>query len=157
MKRIFVLCAIAAAAVGVSAAQGAVVTNEKDVTFSISQFVPCANGGAGETISGDVQLHVLITSTMTGNHISGKAHFQPQGGTLVGETTGDVYRATGVTQATFSESLVNGQFSETFVNNFRLIGPGPGNNLIDHLVAHITINANGDTTVEFETGTVDCK
>lgn len=157
MKRIFVLCAIVAGLVGVSAAQAAIVSNEKDVTFSLSLFVPCANGGAGETISGDVQLHVLITSTVNGNRISGKFHFQPQGGGVVGETTGDFYHATGVTQGTFSGSLVNGQYSESFVNNFRLIGPGPGNNFLEHDMFHITINANGDTTVEFETESIDCR
>ncbi len=156
MKRIVALCAISALVVGVSAAQAAVDTNEV-VTESFSQLVPCANGGIGETISGDVQLHVLITSTVNRNRASGKFHFQPQGSTLVGETTGDVYRATGVTQGSFSGSLANGQYSETFVNNFRMIGPGPGNNYLVHETFHITINANGDVTVERERISVECK
>ena len=156
MKRIVALCAISALVLGVSAAQAAVETNEI-VTESFSLPVPCANGGIGETISGDVQLHVLITSTVNGTKVSGKFHFQPQGSTLVGETTGDVYRATGVTQGTFSESLKNGQFTETFVNNFRMIGPGPGNNILVHETFHITISANGDVTVERESITDECK
>ena len=156
MKRILVLCAISALVVGVSAAQAAVETNEV-VTESFSQLVPCANGGIGETISGDVQLHVLITSTINRNRASGKFHFQPQGSTLVGETTGDVYRATGVTQGSFSGSLTNGQYSETFVNNFRMIGPGPGNNYLVHETFHVTITANGDVTVERERISVECK
>ena len=156
MKRIVALCAVTALVVGVSAAQAAVETNEV-ITEPFSESVPCANGGVGETISGDVQLHVLFTSTVNGNKVSGKFHFQPQGSTLVGETTGDVYRATGVTQGSFNGSLTNGHYTETFVNNFRMIGPGPGNNLLIHETFHITINANGDVTVERESLSDECK
>jgi hypothetical protein len=156
MKRILTLCAIAAAVVGVTAAQAEVTTNETQ-TIPFSVLVPCANGGAGEIISGDLELHILFTSTVNGNNVSGKFHFQPQGGSLVGETTGDTYRATGVTQGTFKGSLQNGQYTETFVNNFRMIGPGPGNNSLVHENFHITINANGDTTVTHDNFSFDCK
>jgi hypothetical protein len=155
MKRIGALCAVAAMVVGVSAAQAAVETNEI-ITESFSLPVPCANGGLGETISGDVQLHVLMTSTVNGNTVSGKFHFQPQGSTLVGETTGDLYRATGVTQGTFRGSLTNGQYTETFVNNFRMIGPGPENNILVHETFHVTLNANGDVTVERDRISDEC-
>jgi hypothetical protein len=134
-----------------------VTTNER---FPIAPFlvdVPCANGGAGETLDLQGNLHVLLTSTVNGNNVSGKFHFQPQGVSGTGLVTGDTYRATGVTQGTFKGSLQNGQFTETLVNNFRMIGPGPGNNLLVHDVFHITINANGDVTVEHELLRVDCK
>jgi hypothetical protein len=158
MKRFVALCAFAAAIVGVSAAQAAVESNET-ITESISgEMIPCANGGVGELVSGDILLHVLFTSTVNRNTMSGKFHFQPtQGSTLVGETTGDVYRATGVTQGTFSGPMTNGRYTETFVNNFRIIGPGPGNNFLVHEVFHVTINANGETTIERESLSVDCK
>ena len=156
MRRILGLCAIGAAIVGVSAAQAAVETNET-FTESISEFVPCLNGGAGETLSGDLRLHGLVTSTVNGNRVSGKFHFQPQGGGLVGETTGILYHATGVTQGTFSGSIVNGQYSESFVNNFRMIGSGPGNKYLEHEVFHITINARGETTVELDHLSIECK
>jgi len=120
-------------------------------------FIPCANGGAGEVVSGTIQLHTLITSTVNGNKVSGKTHFQPQGGSLVGETTGDAYRPTGVTQETFNGSLQNGLYTQTFINNFRIIGPGPGNNFLVHESSHLTINANGVTTVTHDNVSEDCK
>ena len=156
MKRILMLCAIACAVVGVTTAQAAVTTNETQ-TIPVSVFVPCANSGAGEVISGDLRLHSLTTLTVNGNNVSGKFHFQPQGGSLVGETTGDTYRATGVTQGHFKGSFQNGQYTETFVNNFRIIGPGPGNNYLVHETFHITINANGDVTVDHDNFSVECK
>jgi len=156
MKRILTLCAVGALVAGVSVAQAAVTTNDTQ-TIPFSVFIPCANGGAGEVVSGDLPLHTLITSTVNGNKVSGKTHFQPQGGSLVGETTGDSYRPTGVTQDTFNGSLQNGLFTQTFINNFRIIGPGPGNNFLVHESFHVTINANGDTAVTHDNVSEDCK
>ena len=156
MKRILVLCAIAAAVVGVTAAQAAVTVNDKQ-TIPFAVFVPCANGGAGELVSGTIDLHTLITFTINGNNVSGKTHFQPQGGDLTGSVTGDKYQGTGVTQDHFKGSLQNGQFTTTFVNNFRFIGQGPGNNAVFHENAHVTINANGDVTVIHDNISADCK
>jgi hypothetical protein len=156
MKRILALCAIAAMLVGVTAAYAAVTTNDKQ-TIAFSVFVPCANGGAGESVDGTITLHTLLTSTVNGNNVSGKFHFQPQGGDLVGSVTGDKYRPTGVTQDHFKGSLQNGQYTETFVNNFRIIGQGPGNNFLVHEVFHITINANGDVTVEHDKISEECR
>ena len=155
MKRILALCAIAAAVVGVTVASAAVTTNDKQ-TIAFSVFVPCANG-AGESVDGTITLHTLITSTINGNNVSGKFHFQPQGGDLVGSVTGDTYQPTGVTQGHFKGSLQNGQFTETDINNFRIIGQGPGNNFLVHQVFHITFNANGDVTVVHDKVSVDCK
>ena len=156
MKRVIALCAIAAMLVGATATYAAVTTNDKQ-TIAFSVFVPCANGGAGESVDGTIDLHTLVTATVNGNNVSGKFHFQPQGGDLVGAVTGDKYRPTGVTQGHFKGSLQNFQYTETFVNNFRIIGQGPGNNFLVHEVFHITINANGDVTVVHDSVSVDCK
>lgn len=157
MKRILAACAIAVAVVCVPAAQAKIVTNETDVLTDAGSFVPCAAGGAGEAVSGAIRLHVLLTATVNGNNVSGTSHYQPQGGSFVGETTGDTYRATGVTKDTFKGSLRNGQFTETSVNNYRIIGPGSGNNWLIHEVTHETINANGDIAVFFDHSSVDCR
>jgi hypothetical protein len=156
MNRILTLCAIGAIVAGVSVAQAAVTINDTR-TFEFAEFVPCANAGAGEVISGELRLHTLITSTFNGNKISGKYHFQPQGSSLVGAITGDAYQPRGVTQGTFNGSSQNGLYTLTDINNFRLIGPGPGNNLLIHENFHITISANGDMTVTHDNLSIDCK
>jgi hypothetical protein len=158
MRRI--LAPLALAIVGMvasaTAANAEVGTNDTQ-TVTLSAFVPCADGGAGEVITGDVRLHIQLTSTVNGNSVSGHAHFQPQGGTLVGQATGDTYRATGETQESFKSSLQNGQSTFTLVNNFRLIGQGPAKNLLVHETIHVTVNANGDTTVSQDKLSIDCK
>ena len=131
---------------------------ENDTTeINLSVFVPCAAGGAGETVDLTGPLHTLITFTISGNNVSGFFHFQPQSISGTGETTGARYQATGVTQESFKNSLQNGQVNETFVNNFRIIGQGPGNNFLVHETLHFTINANGAVTVSHDNFSADCK
>jgi hypothetical protein len=138
-----------------SAVGAEVVTNERIDFTGFTVFVPCANGGAGELVTFEGPLHVLIAVTLDkagGFHL--KEHSQPQGLTGVGADTGDKYQGTGVTQDTF-----NGKVGETFtfVNNFRMIGQGPGNNFLVHETLHATVNANGVATVVHDNLSVECR
>ena len=156
MKRILVLLAIAAVgtAASVTAAQSAVVSNET-VSYAYSGFVPCANGGAGELLTGRIDVHNLITSTVNGNVDSWQFQFQPQG-SLVGTITGDTYQLTGVTRGTYNEGLQSGESTLTYVNSYQLIGPGPGNNLLVREIAHLTIDGD-DVVVQHDDFSIECK
>src|SRR5262245_3868758 len=117
--------------------------------------VPCANGGAGELVALSGDLHVLINMNVSNSgNVHAKVHFQPQGVSGVGVTTGDKYQGTGVTQDEFNIAV---GVEETAVNNFRIIGKGPGNNSVFHSLFHITVNANGDVTAFVTNISVDCK
>jgi hypothetical protein len=130
-------------------------TDNQKVPIDFFAFIPCADGGAGEVVDFSGTLHVLLHVTINGTNVVIKQHFQPQGLKGVGETTGDVYNATGVTQDITRSGTVG--FTETFVNNFKLIGPGPDNNLLVHENFHVTVNANGTLTVLRDHVTVTCK
>jgi hypothetical protein len=158
MKKNIITMMCLLAAVGLFAVQANAAKQVNDVTdIDLPVFIPCAAGGAGELVDLSGPLHTLITFTINGNNVSGKTHFQPQGISGTGETTGDKYQATGVTQESFTGSFQNGQFSDTFVNNFRIIGQGPGNNFLVHETFHITVNANGTLTVFHDNFSADCK
>jgi hypothetical protein len=135
----------------------AAVTTNVIVPLSLDVFIPCAADGAGEMVHLEGDLHVLITFNINGNNVNGQSHFQPQGVSGTGLTTGDRYQATGITRDDFKGSLQNNQYKATFVNNFRIIGQGPGNNFLAHATTHIAINANGDVTAEVENVTDDCQ
>jgi hypothetical protein len=156
MKRILVLLAIATVCVAASAsaAQAEVITNDR-ASIGFAGFVPCANGGAGENLSGSLEVHNLVASTVNGNNTSWQFLFQPQGGSMVGAITRDRYRVTGVTHGTYHESLDSDHYTLTYVNRFQLIGPGSGNNLHVRENAHVTINGN-DVVVEHDNLTIDC-
>jgi hypothetical protein len=155
IKRALVLLTLATAGMvaGVTAAQAEVTTNEQ-VALHFAGYVPCANGGAGEILSGTIDVHNLITSTANANHVSDQFQFQPHG-SMIGTISGDTYRVTGVTRGTSTENLQNGQYTLTYVNTFQLIGPGPSNNLLVHEIAHITRNGD-DVIVQHDNLSIDC-
>jgi hypothetical protein len=154
--RLVTMCIAALFVFLVAPASADVVVNDK-TDISLTVFIPCAAGGAGEVVDLSGPLHTLISFTINGNNVSGKFHFQPQGISGTGETTGDKYQGTGVTQLSFKSSLQSGQANFTFVNNFRIIGQGSGNNFLVHETLHFTINANGAVTVFHDNFSVDCK
>jgi hypothetical protein len=139
-------------AVPVSAA-----TTSESFPFVQLEEVPCANGGAGETVSIEGTLHVVVrltTDKAGGVHTT--LHFQPQGVKGTGLTTGDIYRGGGVTRWTTNTNSDSLPLTETHINNFRLIGPGPGNNVQVHMNTHVTINANGVITAEVDNSSAIC-
>ena len=154
-KTTIIICAVAALVVSIMPAKAAITVNES-IPFFLSVFVPCAAGGAGETVDLSGNLHVLITETINGNNVSGFIHDQPQGVTGTGETTGLMYSGTGVTSTSFKTSLQNGQANTTFINRFNVIGQGPGNNFTVHETAHSTFNADGTVTVNFDNFGIEC-
>jgi hypothetical protein len=136
-------------------AKATTFTDNVRVPTEIFVFVPCARGGAGEFVQLSGTLHILFVTTIDdkgGFH--SKFHFQPQGISGTGLITGDKYQATGVTQGTFNGKV---GFEETFVNNFKIIGQGPGNNFLIHENFHITVNANGEVTALVDNFKVKCK
>jgi len=133
------------------------------VTFTSSQsfpidlvvFVPCAAGGAGEVVELTGNLHDLFSVTFDsrgGVHVTTLDN--PQGVTGYGMTTGAKYQATGETRDGFN-SVVG--YEETYVNNFKIIGQGLGNNFLVHDNFHITVNADGTVTAFHDNFSVVCK
>ena len=132
-------------------------------TFTVSQsfpidivvFIPCAAGGAGELVELTGNLHDLFTVTFDGRggfHLS--VLDNPQGISGTGFTTGAKYQGTGETRFHFNGTV---GFEETFVNNFKIIGQGSGNNFLVHENFHITVNANGTVTSFHDNFSVECK
>jgi hypothetical protein len=74
-----------------------------------------------------------------------------------GLSTGNTYRLVNPLAVTFSGSLINGQFSASFVGQFLITSQGPGNNLVSPVVGHVTVNANGDVTIELEKFGDECR
>ena len=126
------------------------------IPIELLVFVPCAAGGVGEVIDVSGPLHVLQTLTISNSgNVSDLFHFQPQGISGVGLSTGDKYQATGITQ--FKDHFNGLPFSSSFINNFYMIGQGPGNNFKVHETFHFTVNANGDLTAFVDNFFVTCK
>lgn len=149
------LILIASMSVSPVLAQATTFTDNVKVPIDIFVFVPCAAGGAGEFVVLSGTLHMLFRTTIDSRGgFHSKFHFQPQGVSGTGLTTGAKYQATGVTQGTDNGKV---GFVSTFVNNFRVIGQGPGNNFMIHENFHITVNANGEVTAFVDNFRVTCR
>ena len=153
MRRLLALIGlvILASFVGATAASAEVDSNAS-VPIQLAVLVPCT----GDVVQLSGELHVLTALTSNGNHISGINHFQPQHVAGSDLSTGAKYVGTGDTKTTFSDSLVNGQALETFVNNFRLIGQGSAPNYVVHENVHLTVNANGIVTASVDNFSISC-
>jgi hypothetical protein len=119
-------------------------------------FVSCANGGAGEDVHFTGYSHEVFHVTL---HPSGEyqmtAHFNLQGAKGTGLTTGDTYQVI----HNGNQVVHIGKVGDTFIEvlNFRIIGPGPGNNYLSHMNFYVTVNANGEVTTQVENIKVTCK
>ena len=142
-------------AAGVAFSQALAITTNDFVPFAQATLVPCANGGAGEVVLVEGVLHVQNHLTFNNNRLSLKIHFQPQGAVGTGTITGDKYQATGVTQEEDSTGII-GASKFSFINNFRIIGAGPDNNLQVHQLIEITIDANNIIRTNVINTTIDC-
>jgi hypothetical protein len=132
-------------------------TVSTETPFSDSGPVPCANGGAGEPVDLSGSLHELFHVTVDDSgavHVT--SHDNPQGINGVGETTGAKYQATGVTEDHENQGSGGLPFTFTYVNNFRVIGQGPGNNFLFHENMHVTINADGTVTASTDNARFTC-
>ena len=147
MRRLVMLATLGLAVLAAAAAPaGAAVEDNESIPFNdFEVFIPCANGGAGDTVTLDGRLHILITFTINNNRFSGTDHFQPQNlrGT---DTEGHVYHGVGITRDSFAGSLVNGQFTTTSVNNFYIVGTAGAPSYRVHETFHLTFNAKGNVT-----------
>jgi hypothetical protein len=131
-------------------------TDNVAVPVDIVTFVSCADQGQGELVFLSGNLHILfhLTISSSGN-VAFKDHFQPQGVSGSGLSTGDPYHGTGVTQDKNHFGQVGQAIS--FIDNFRIIGQGNGNNFTLHENFHVTVNANGTLTTFVDNISADCK
>ena len=152
-----VIVVMLAALLGPTAASAAAdsFTVSSSFPIDILVFVPCAAGGAGEAVELTGNLHDLFHVTFTpsgGFRLS--VVDNPQGISGFGFSTGAKYQGTGITRDNFGGRI---GFEETFINNFRIIGQGAGNNFLVHENFHITVNANGTITSFYDNFSVECK
>lgn len=129
------------------------ITNQT-VPFSSLQFVPCANGGAGENVLLQGTLHLVSRFTVAeSGQASATVHENLQGVSGTGQITGDKYQ--GTDSNTLRATLgVGTTFTQT--SSFQVVGPGPDNNFTAHLTSHFTVNANGEITSDHFISSVEC-
>jgi hypothetical protein len=152
LRRLIILLAVVASGLLAATSASATAVTER-LPFD---FVLAPEEGCGEAIhlSGTLLTEFSFTETSNGNVEIG-FHFNPQGITGVGLTSGATYHATGETLGT-TTIRANGGISDTFVNNFKIIGEGRAPNFLETDVIHLTVNAQGEVTASVEQSMIRC-
>ena len=138
----------------------AAVVSSTQLTLPLKRtlFISCANGGLGEdvTIEGELEIRTHSTEDKNGGvHLT--THVRPTGVVGVGDVSGLKYRGTGGTFEGEGSAADGFPAIYSFVNNFRIIGQGPGNNLLLHMTVHQTMNAGGDLTADVDLSHRECR
>jgi hypothetical protein len=152
LRRLIIVLAVVATGLLAVTSASAEATTEK-IPFD-TVLAPEEACGEAIHLSGTLLAQFTFTDTPSGNVEIG-FHFNPQGITGVGLTSGATYHATGETLGTTTINAKGG-ISDTFVNNFKIIGAGTAQNFLETDVIHLTVNANGDVTTTVEKSTIRC-
>lgn len=129
-----------------------------NATFKFTDSFPFSffNDCTGDTVSGvvDVKSTVHISFDASGGfHVQFHDVFN---GRAVGQPSGTQYVGPQTDHDGFNVNS-GGAAEETFTLNFRFLSRGSADNILTHLLFHITINPNGVVTSETATITSACK
>jgi hypothetical protein len=152
LRRLIILLVVVASGLLAATSASATAVTEK-IPFD---FVLAPEEACGEAIhlSGTLLAEFSFTESSGGNVTIG-FHFNPQGITGVGLTSGATYHATGETLGTTTVRATGG-ISDTFVNNFKIIGEGSAPNFLETEIVHLTVNAKGVVTASVEKSMLRC-
>jgi hypothetical protein len=152
LRRLIILLAVVASGLlAVTSASASAVTEKIPFDVVLAPEEAC---GEAIHLSGTLLAQFSFTETSGGNVEMG-FHFNPQGITGVGLTSGATYHATGVTRGT-TTIRAKGGISDTFVNSFKIIGEGSAPNFLQTDVIHLTVNAKGEVTASVEQSIIRC-
>lgn len=136
---------------------GAPAIHTKDVVVEdFDIVVPAAEGCSGEDVHIFGTLDIIVqTTTDSRGGLHAAFHLTPHL-TGVGVSTGLEYIPVGPTQFV---ALVDGTAPSVTagVNIVNLISPGASDNLVITETLHVTVNANGTTTVDFDNVRAACR
>jgi hypothetical protein len=152
---VVIMAAIAGLVATAAPSNAAVVLNDIRVPVSDTLFVPCANGGVGENVNITAESHILVSATLNGNNVSVGLHWNFDG-TGAGADTGATYQFSNVANLRESGNLQNGRFTASLSQDIKVTGQGSAPNFTLSVVSHIQVNADGTTTVLFETVKAVC-
>jgi hypothetical protein len=121
-------------------AQATATTTNQDFPLETTLDNPCT----GEPILFTGQVHLMIHATATpSGHFETTVHSNLQDVSGTGTESGAAFHFQAASTTT---AQVEPGVETTIMINFRIIGPGAGNNFLLHNLTHLTVNANGEAT-----------
>lgn len=134
------------------ASQASQITERFTDPIVLNIINPCT--GEAVTLTGETT--VTLRTTFDAN---GGAHFSytfvPSKVRGVGED-GTVYKAVGGERA-HGNVTSGGAFNDTFTSVFTMVSQGGGENFVETITFHVTVDANGNVVTEFEHYSGECR
>lgn len=147
---LFVFCAAAGSpALG----QATTTTTNEELPATGNQPNPCN----GDVVTFQGTMHVVNTVTTDssgGFHL--KTHVNYQDVTGTGTPSGVTYNVRTTTNETLNDND-GPQFETTVIQTIKLISQGSALNSFLHVVFHVTVNANGQTTSTVDEMRIECR
>ena len=158
MRRILLtslmISVLALAAADTAAADGA-VTETLHFTFPQSFVLPNPCTGDPISFTGELDSVVHVTIDPAGRlDVIDYTHIVDEVGTDL--ITGDTYRGVGAVGSEQNLKFSGFPAEYTVKGGQNFVGPGPGNNLVQHEIIHVTVDANGQVTAVVENVYIEC-
>jgi hypothetical protein len=150
--RKFLVLALALSAFAASPAYAEANTTTERYTEPYEATITACNG---EDVHLTGELHFVVHTTNANGASHSTMVLIPQGVVGVGAETGTQYRAVGGDREQYN---FNGVAPVTYTNTdmYNLVSQGGNDNLLVYFTIHVTVNANGETTVEVDQNTSVC-
>lgn len=133
--------------------QATTTTTNEQLTISSSVLNPCN----GDLVAFQGTVHVTSTLTIDasgGYHLKTHSNYQDVSGT--GSPSGRNYRIVTTRNETVNDSDT-AQFETTVIQTIKAVSQGALPNLFIHVVFHVTVNANGQTTSTVTEMRTECR
>ena len=125
------------------------------VPFENTFYVPCANGGAGESVALSGKTNFVYQIAWNDHSFTIIYHDNTHEVTGVGLSTGETFVGSGGTEGVAMGSWVNNQWVATMVRQMKIIGRNTV--LTMNYKLHLIITSDGNVTVDIREQTVNCK
>ena len=144
---------IAFAAATPAFGQASTTTTNETIPFTSTVLNPCTSDQV--TFQGNMHVtNTLTTDSNGGTHLKTHVNYQNVSGT--GTPSGLNYNVRTTSSETTNDN--DGQQSEaTIISTVRLISQGSAPNYFLHLVFHVTVNGNGETTSTVTESRIECR
>jgi len=125
------------------------------VPFENTAFVPCANGGAGDSVRLTGKTNFVYQMTWTDHDFTMVYHDNDHEVKGVGVFSGETFTGSGGTNGTFMGAWVNSQWVGNFVEQTKVIGKNTVFTITQKL--HLIVTPDGNVVVRIVDQTVTCQ
>jgi hypothetical protein len=125
------------------------------IPFESTEYVPCANGGAGDSVFLTGKFNLVYQMTWTDHDFTFVYHDNDHQVKGIGLLSGETYTGSGGTNGMVMGAWVNDQWVGNFVEKTKVVGKGTVFTIIQKI--HMKVTPDGNVVVDNVEQTVTCQ